>query len=61
MALHEELEYAIALTDGTLDQRGLSHSEAMNRAEALQKKGMSVFVMHIVGVKAHEVDRYPLR
>jgi hypothetical protein len=61
MLLHEEHEYAIGLSDGTLQWRGMSHAAAMVRAEALQRTGMIVCVMHVVGAHSYEVDRYPPR
>jgi hypothetical protein len=61
MMLHEEHEYAIGRADGTLATRGLSHPEAMARAEAMQRQGIVARVMHIVGERAYEVDCYPPR
>lgn len=40
---------------------GLSRSEAMGLAEELQRGGHVAIVMHVVGEKSYEVDRYPVR
>lgn len=61
LPLHQEHEYAIGLADGRLQWRGMSHAAAMVRAEALQRTGIVVSVMHVVGVHSYEVDRYPPR
>lgn len=61
LPLHQEHEYAIGLADGSLQWRGMSHAAAMVRAEALQRTGIVVSVMHVVGTRSYEVDRYPPR
>ena len=45
----------------TAGRSGLSHAEAMADAEELQREGKTVRVMHVVGAKSYEVDRYPPR
>jgi hypothetical protein len=63
--LDEERAYAVVTTThGTSEssQRGgMSHVEAMVLAETLQRAGKVATVVHIVGGKSHEVDRYPPR
>ncbi len=56
--------YAILFMDG-VDERqgrsGLSHADAMSDAEELQRKGKTARVMHVLGSRSYEVDRYPPR
>jgi hypothetical protein len=40
---------------------GLSHTQAMKLAEELRREGQVVSVMHVVGNRTYEVDRYPCR
>jgi hypothetical protein len=40
---------------------GLSHVEAMVLAERLRRQGAVVVVLHVIGEKSYEVDRYPAR
>jgi hypothetical protein len=40
---------------------GLSHPEAMADAETFQRAGKTARVMHVLGSKSYEVDRYPPR
>jgi hypothetical protein len=40
---------------------GLSHVEAMVLAEQLRRQGAVVVVLHVIGDKSYEVDRYPAR
>jgi hypothetical protein len=59
--------YAILFMDGAdeADERrgrsGLSHADAMSDAEELQRKGKTARVMHVLGSRSYEVDRYPPR
>jgi hypothetical protein len=56
--------YAILFMDGVVERRGrsgLSHAEAMSDAEELQRKGKTARVMHVLGSRSYEVDRYPPR
>ena len=46
---------------GPVERTGLSHAEAMKVAESLRGDDKIVRVMHVVGDKAYEVDRYPVR
>jgi hypothetical protein len=63
--LDEEKAYAVVTTThGTSESsqgRGMSHAEAMILAEGIQRAGKVATVMHIVGGKSYEVDRYPPR
>jgi hypothetical protein len=64
MILHQEHDYAVDVSGGTLEpptRSGLSHAQAMARAEILQRAGKVVRVVHLVGRKSYEVDRYPPR
>ncbi len=64
MLLYQEHEYAVDVTEGTIERRartGLSHAAAMACAERLQHAGRVVRVMHVVGANSYEVDRYPPR
>jgi hypothetical protein len=57
-------EYAILFTDAGGERAGLSgvsHVAAMLEAERLQREGKIARVMHVVGAKSYEVDRYPPR
>ena len=40
---------------------GMAHGEAMMLAERLRHHAAVVRVMHVIGDKSYEVDRYPLR
>ncbi len=56
--------YAVVATRGALVTRrrgGLSHTEAMACADDLRRGGAVVSVMHVVGDRSYEVDRYPAR
>jgi hypothetical protein len=56
--------YAILFMDGAVEREGrngLSHVEAMTEAEGLQRKGKTARIMHVLGAKSYEVDRYPPR
>ncbi len=60
----EEHAYAVVTADRgleTLRRSGLSHVEAMMLAEALWQDGKVAGVMHVVGDRSYEVDRYPAR
>ena len=61
---NEERAYAIVTADGAVERperSGLSHAEAMSLADKLRRDGHVVVVMHVVGDKSYEVDRYPAR
>lgn len=45
----------------TLRRSGMSHGEAMILAEQFRRDGAVAIVMHVVGDKSYEVDRYPAR
>jgi hypothetical protein len=56
--------YAVLFMDGADERRGrsgLSHADAMLDAEELQRKGKTARVMHVLGSRSYEVDRYPPR
>jgi hypothetical protein len=64
----EEHAYAVVTARGgrglerpERSRSGLSHVEAMTLAEELQREGEVVTVMHVIGSKSYEVDRYPAR
>jgi hypothetical protein len=40
---------------------GLAHADAMKLAEKLRGEGMIARVMHVIGTRGYEVDRYPAR
>jgi hypothetical protein len=42
-------------------RNGMSHAQAMRLAEELRQSGEVATVMHVVGGKSYEVDRYPAR
>jgi hypothetical protein len=45
----------------TSERSGLSHAEAMVFAEQARREGKVASVMHMIGDKTYEVDRYPCR
>jgi hypothetical protein len=56
--------YAVLFMDGATERQGrsgLSHTDAMEDAEELQREGKTARVMHVVGARSYEVDRYPPR
>jgi hypothetical protein len=59
--------YAVLFIDSSSEaiekagRSGLSHAEAMADAEELQREGKTARVMHVLGAKSYEVDRYPPR
>jgi hypothetical protein len=60
----EQHAYAVITSCGGVDKeqrRGLSHVEAMMLAERLRRDGEVAIVMHVVGDRSYEVDRYPAR
>jgi len=62
--IHEERAYAVVTwRDATAkpERRGLSHAEAMMLAEEFRREGQVAGVMHVVGNRTYEVDRYPCR
>jgi hypothetical protein len=62
--LDEEHAYAVAMDDGAIrrpERSGLSHAHAMLLAEELRRAGKVAIVMHVIGNKSYEVDRYPAR
>jgi hypothetical protein len=42
-------------------QSGLSHAHAMRLAEHLRGDGWIATVVHVIGDRSYEVDRYPVR
>jgi hypothetical protein len=61
---HQGRAYAVLTADGVTGRpewMGLSHSEAMTLAEKLRRDGNVARVMHVVGDRSYEVDRYPAR
>jgi hypothetical protein len=62
--LNQESAYAVVTEAGetmTRQRSGMSHSEAMTLAEHLRRRGEVAIVMHVIGAKSYEVDRYPAR
>ncbi|HLK38138.1 MAG TPA: hypothetical protein VKU41_15355 [Polyangiaceae bacterium] len=60
----EARAYAVVTVDGTAvtgSRRGLSHANAMRCAEKSGRHGKVAIVMHLVGDRSYEVDRYPAR
>lgn len=60
----EARAYAVVTVDGsvvTSARRGMSHANAMLRAEESGRNGKVAIVMHVVGDRSYEVDRYPAR
>jgi|HubBroStandDraft_4_1064222.scaffolds.fasta_scaffold37663_3 hypothetical protein len=53
--------YAVVNEEDALERGELSHVDAMKLAETLRRRGKTVRVMHVVGGRHHEVDRYPAR
>jgi lysylphosphatidylglycerol synthetase-like protein (DUF2156 family) len=45
----------------TLERSELSHTEAMRLAVGIREEGATVSVLHVIGDKSFEVDRYPPR
>ncbi|HTQ41984.1 MAG TPA: hypothetical protein VMI75_04440 [Polyangiaceae bacterium] len=45
----------------TLRRSDMSHVEAMILAEELRRDGAVAIVMHVIGDRSYEVDRYPVR
>jgi hypothetical protein len=61
---YPERAYAVVISDSAIrrpEWSGLSQVEAMRLAENLQHGGNIARVMHVVGDKSYEVDRYPPR
>jgi len=59
-----ESAYTVVVVDRAIEtthRSGLSHAAAMQLAEALQRDGKIVRVMHVTPRGRYEVDRYPLR
>jgi hypothetical protein len=62
--LDEAHAYAVVTAGDAMDKperSGLSHAQAMILAEELRQHAKVVFVMHVIGGKSYEVDRYPAR
>jgi len=62
--LDEAHAYTVTTVRGAIgrpEQSGLSHAEAMVVAEGLRRGGDVAVVMHVIGDKRYEVDRYPAR
>jgi hypothetical protein len=63
--VNEGHAYSVAIETGgaiTKSSRsGLSHVEAMVLAEQLRRQGAVAVVLHVIGEKSYEVDRYPAR
>lgn len=60
----QECAYAVVTWNGFAEETersGLSHAEAMMRAEELQREGRVVRIMHEVRGRYYEVDSYPPR
>jgi len=53
--------YAVVNERDAVEGTDLSHPDAMKLAEALRRSGKILRVMHVVGGRSHEVDRYPAR
>lgn len=62
--VQEEHAYAVVTRRhamATSERSGLSHAEAMVFAEQARREGKVASVMHMIGDKTYEVDRYPCR
>jgi hypothetical protein len=62
--IHEERAYSVVTWRDAMampERGGLSHTQAMRLAEELRREGQVVSVMHVVGNRTYEVDRYPCR
>jgi hypothetical protein len=62
--LDEDHAYAVVTAQSGADKperSGLSHAAAMTLAEKLRRDGKAAVVMHVIGKKRYEVDRYPAR
>ena len=60
----EARAYAVVTVDGSIvtgTRRGMSHANAMLCAEESGRKGKVAIVVHVVGDRSYEVDRYPAR
>lgn len=61
---HETHAYSV-VTAGDVVTRpgrsGLSHVAAMRVADELRRGGQVAVVVHVVGDRSYEVDRYPVR
>jgi hypothetical protein len=56
--------YSVISRQGAIEKTagsGLSHAQAMVLAEGLRGRGKIVTIMHVIGEKSYEVDRYPAR
>jgi hypothetical protein len=56
--------YSVVTDEGApskAEWSGLTHADAMKLAEKLRGQGMIACVMHVVGTRGYEVDRYPAR
>ncbi len=56
--------YAVEIVDRAnrrTECKGLTHVEAMIRAEQVQREGGVARVLHVVDAVSHEVDSYPPR
>jgi hypothetical protein len=61
---NENRAYAVVTqqdASGKPVRSGLSHVQAMTLAEELRRSGHVATVMHVIGNKSYEVDRYPSR
>jgi hypothetical protein len=61
---NEERAYAVVTAHDAIrnpQRGGLSHAEAMTLAELLRRDGQAAIVMHVIGDRSYEVDRYPPR
>jgi hypothetical protein len=67
MRTNQDHAYAVVVASDALkahertERSGLSHVAAMRLAEELHRGGKVAIVMHVVGNKSYEVDRYPAR
>jgi hypothetical protein len=62
--LHNERAYAVVTASASKtrpERSGLSHADAMTLAEELWRDGEASSVVHVVGHRSYEVDRYPVR
>lgn len=60
----EERAYAVVTwRDATAkaERTGMSHTQAMKLAEEFRREGKVASVMHVIGHRTYEVDRYPCR
>jgi hypothetical protein len=61
---HEPSAYSVVTAEDVVtrpEHTGLSHVAAMRIADELRRGGQVAVVVHVVGDRSYEVDRYPVR